>query len=78
MEKRQRKVRQDAGSSQVTSGQRSKAVRSTAGRGVCQAEWPGETLCIFEEGQGNQCIGTVSKAADKGLTSQRETQAVIA
>ena len=71
-------MRQDAGSSQETSGQRSKAVRSTVGRGVCQAEWPGETLCIFEEGQGNQCIGTtVSKAVDKGLTSQRETQVVI-
>lgn len=38
---------QDAGSSQVASGQGSKAVRSTVGRQVCRAEWPGETIYAY-------------------------------
>ena len=38
----------------------------------------GETLCIFEEEQGNQRVGTaVSKRADKGMMSQRGTQVLI-
>lgn len=38
----------------------------------------GDSICIFEEEQGNQRVGTtVSKGADEGMMSQRGTQVLI-